>query len=180
MLTQPGRQRWLLIEALCCSESSLPCMTYPSLVRKVVGEGHSCLQELKTVLISGIFLWCKLSEITRQSWGYWGMHHKMLLGKPALLFRPTWQVWKLKIRTSSIFGDHTANSWFVSLRIRGESAHMEIAHLGHGLSKTPGSWNCLYNFLAEKNSTLVCVDNERKPPEAVRFWSFWKVTERTV
>lgn len=104
VLTQPGRQRWLLIEVLCCSESSLPCMTYPSLVRRLVGEGHSCLQELKTVLISGIFLWCKLSEITRQSWGYWGMHHKMLLGKPALLFRPTWQVWKLKIRTSSIFG----------------------------------------------------------------------------
>lgn len=55
---------------------------------------------------------------------------------------------------------HTANSWFASLRIRGESAHMEIAHLGHGLSKTPGSWNCLYNFLAEKNSTLVGVDKK--------------------
>lgn len=102
--TRTSEQWWLLIEVLCCSKSSLPCMTYPSLVRRLVGEGHSCLQELKTVLISGIFLWCKLSEITRQSWGYWGMHHKMLLGKPALLFRPTWQVWKLKIRTSSIFG----------------------------------------------------------------------------
>lgn len=99
-----GQTMVALIKALCCSKSSLPCMTYPSPVSRLAGEGHSCLQELKTVLISELFLWCKLSEITRQSWRYWGIHYKLLLGKPALLFHPALQVWKLKIRTSSIFG----------------------------------------------------------------------------